>query len=64
MKFAAMLGAAVLLVSLAPSAHAIDEGVPDRDRHPNVGILGVDEDADGPKPPQFLCNGAVISAPF
>jgi hypothetical protein len=56
-----MLGAAVLLVSLAPTAHAIDEGVPDGNRHPNVGILGVDEDGNGPKAAQLLCNGAVIS---
>ena len=35
--------------------------VPDGDRHPNDGILGVDEDGDEPKAAQFLCNGSVIS---
>ena len=41
MKLAATLAATLLLV-IAPPAPAIDEGVPDRDRHRNVGLLGSD----------------------
>lgn len=61
MRLAALLGAAVLMVSLAPPAYAIDEGVPDGDRHPNIGLLGFDIDGSGPVAAAALCSGAVIS---
>ena len=60
MKLAATLGA-MLLLALAPPALAIDEGVPDRDRHPNVGLLGFDVDGAGPAPASLLCSGSVLS---
>jgi hypothetical protein len=59
-KVAAAL-AASLFLALAPPALAIDEGVPDRDRHPNVGLLGFDVDGAGPAPPALLCTGSVLS---
>ena len=48
------------LVLSAP-AGAVDNGVPDGDRHPNVGLLGFDFDAEGESPPFFLCTGSVLS---
>jgi hypothetical protein len=48
------------LVLTAPAA-AVDNGLPDGDRHPNVGLLGFDFDAEGDSPPFFLCSGSVIS---
>ena len=60
MKLAATLGA-LLLLALAPPALAIDEGVPDRDRHPYVGLLGFDLDGAGPTPASLLCTGSVLS---
>jgi hypothetical protein len=53
--------AALLLLTLAPPALAIDEGVPDRDRHPQVGMLGFDVDGAGPATAAFLCSGSVLS---
>jgi Trypsin len=53
--------AASLFLALAPPALAIDEGIPDRDRHPNVGLLGFDVDGAGPTPPALLCSGSVLS---
>ena len=55
--------AASLLVSLvlSASAVAVDNGVPDGHRHPNVGMLGFDFDAEGGSPPYFLCTGSVLS---
>jgi Trypsin len=55
--------AASLLATLAIAAPAlaVDNGVPDGDRHPNVGLLGFDFDAEGPSPPFFQCTGSVIS---
>ena len=48
---AAVATAMVVSVGAAPPALAIDEGVPDRDRHPNVGLLGYDVDGrPGPTP--------------
>ena len=62
MKLAAMLGIALLLaLGAGAPALAVDEGVPDRDGHPNVGLLGFDTDAGGESPPGFLCTGFVIS---
>ncbi len=55
-KLAACLGA-ILALALAPPALAIDEGVPDRDRHPAVGLLGFDTGAG----PALLCSGSVLS---
>lgn len=60
MKLTASL-AALLFLALAPSAVAVDEGVPDRDRHPYVGVLGFDVDGPGSTPPALLCSGSVIS---
>lgn len=49
------------LVLCAP-AGAVDNGVPDGDRHPNVGLLGFDLDgAGGASPPYFFCSGMVLS---
>jgi Trypsin len=59
-KLIATLGALLFLI-LAPRALAIDEGVPDRDRHPFVGLLGFDVDGPGPTPPALLCSGSVLS---
>jgi hypothetical protein len=42
-------------------ALAIDNGVPDGDTHPNVGLLAFDVDAEGETPPFALCTGSVIS---
>ena len=55
--------AASLLVGLLAGApaSAVDNGVPDGDRHPNVGMLGFDFDAEGDSPPFFLCSGSVLS---
>jgi Trypsin len=60
MKVSVTLAAVALLV-LAPQAGAVDEGVPDRDRHPNVGLLGFDVDRAGPAAPALLCSGFVVS---
>jgi hypothetical protein len=60
MKLTASI-AAVLVLALAPSALAVDEGVPDRDRHPYVGLLGFDVDGAGPAAPALLCSGSVLS---
>jgi hypothetical protein len=59
-KLIATLGA-LLFLMLAPSALAIDEGVPDRDRHPFAGLLGFDVDGSGPTPPALWCSGSVLS---
>jgi hypothetical protein len=45
----------------ANPALAIDEGVPDRARHPYVGALVADPDGDGPQAPFVWCSGSVIS---
>ena len=50
---------ATLLV--CPPAGAVDNGIPDGNRHPNVGLLGFDFDAEGASPPFFLCTGSVLS---
>lgn len=62
MRVLALLGVvSLLLVSLAFPAHAVDEGVPDGDRHPYVGLLGYDLDGAGPESPGFWCSGSVLS---
>jgi len=48
------------LLICAP-AGAVDNGIPDGNRHPNVGLLGFDFDAEGASPPFFLCSGSVLS---
>jgi hypothetical protein len=53
--------AVLLSVAGAAPALAVDEGAPDRDRHPNVGLLGFDLDGSGPIPPAILCTGSVLS---
>src|SRR5919106_2390672 len=60
MKLTASL-AALLLLALAAPALAVDEGVPDRDRHPFVGLLGFDVDGPSATPPALLCSGSVLS---
>ena len=57
---AALATLAVLLCSAA-SAAAIDGGVPDGNRHPNVGLLAWDPDGLGETPPFAICTGSVIS---
>ena len=59
MKLATLL--TTLLLALAAPAQAVDEGAPDRDRHPAVGLLGFDVDGGGPIAPAFLCSGSVLS---
>ena len=54
----ATLGA--LLGSTAP-ASSIVGGIPDGNRHPNVGVLAWDADGLGPTPAFTICTGAVIS---
>jgi Trypsin len=62
MKLVATLTAVLILCLVAPSrGAAIDHGVPDGDRHPNVGLLAFDLDGPGGAPPAFLCSGSVIS---
>jgi hypothetical protein len=61
-KLCAAIGAALVTVALAATPTlAVDEGVPDKDRHPYVGALGVDMDGDGPQAPLVWCTGFVIS---
>jgi hypothetical protein len=61
MKRVVALIAAALLWMLAPPAHAVDEGVPDGNRHPQVGLLGFDLDGSGPEPAGYWCSGSVLS---
>ena len=62
MKHIAMLATTVVLLAVATTpAVAIDEGVPDRDGHPNVAALGFDVDGAGGQPPTFWCSGFVVS---
>lgn len=61
MKLTVSLAALLLLLALAPTTLAVDEGVPDRDRHPYVGVLGFDVDGPGPAAPALLCSGSVLS---
>jgi Trypsin len=59
-KVVAALVLALALASAGP-ALAIDNGVPDGDAHPNVGLLAFDVDGEGETPPFALCSGSVIS---
>ncbi len=61
MKLAACFSALIAAVVAAPAAHAIDNGVPDGDWHPNVGLLAYDLDGPQGAPPAFLCTGFVVS---
>ncbi len=61
MKRAVALVAALMLLVFAPPAYAVDEGVPDENRHPNVGLLGYDLDGNGPMPAGYWCSGSVLS---
>jgi hypothetical protein len=58
---AGLVMAMVAFVAAALPAAAITGGEPDGDRHPNVGLLGFDFDAEGDSPPFFLCSGSVLS---
>ena len=58
---AALVVSLALALASAGPALAIDNGVPDGDGHPNVGLLAFDIDDEGPTPPFALCTGAVIS---
>jgi hypothetical protein len=57
------VAAALLVLALwsAAPASALDEGVPDLDGHPNVGMLGFDPDGPGLLPANAWCTGMVIS---
>jgi hypothetical protein len=48
-------------LTCAGPALAIDNGMPDRDAHPNVGLLAFDVDGGGETPPFALCTGSVVS---
>ena len=61
MKVIAFVAPLLATLVLSAPALAVDDGVPDGDRHPNVGLLGFDFDAEGELPPFFLCTGSVIS---
>jgi hypothetical protein len=62
MRVSAVLVVALLTVVCgAVPALAVDEGVPDFDGHPNVGVLGFDPDGPGPEPANFWCTGMVVS---
>ncbi len=50
-----------VLLAPAPTALALDGGIPDGNAHPNVGLLGFDVDGAGPTPPFSICTGSVIS---
>jgi hypothetical protein len=61
-KYVATLAATIVLFAVATTpALAIDEGVPDGDRHQNVAMLGFDVDGAGGQPPTFWCSGFVVS---
>jgi hypothetical protein len=61
-KLCAAIGAALVTAAVATTpALAIDEGVPDRARHPYVGALVADPDGDGPQAPFVWCSGSVVS---
>ena len=60
-RAATTMATVLLLLVLGPAAYAVDEGVPDQNRHPNVGLLGFDIDGNGPNPAALLCTGAVLS---
>ena len=59
--FAALATALAISACGAVPALAIDEGVPDFDGHPNVGLMGFDVDGDGPEPTVAWCTGTVVS---
>jgi hypothetical protein len=60
-SIAALASLLFIAVATPPPAAAIVGGVPDGDRHPNVGLLAFDVDGTGPTPPFQLCGGSVIS---
>ena len=61
MKALALALSLLATLLLSAPARAVDNGTPDGDRHPNVGLLGFDFDADGGSPPFFFCTGSVLS---
>ena len=62
MKLCAAAVALLIATAFAAApALAVDEGVPDRDGHPYVGVLGADPDGDGPQTPFLWCSGSVVS---
>jgi hypothetical protein len=58
---AAVATALVISACGAAPALAVDEGVPDFDAHPNVGLMGFDVDGPGPEPTVAWCTGTVVS---
>jgi Trypsin len=60
-KAVALAASLLAAIVVAAPAGAVDNGVPDGDRHPNVGLLGFDPDGVGDAPPNFLCSGSVLS---
>jgi hypothetical protein len=61
MRAAALAASLLVVLVISPPAGAVDNGVPDGDRYPNVGLLGFDFDGEGESPPFFLCTGSVLS---
>ena len=61
MKAVALAASLLATMLMTASASAVDNGLPDGDRHPNVGLLGFDDDGEGDSPPNFLCSGSVLS---
>jgi hypothetical protein len=61
-KICAAIGAVLIAAALAAAPPSrVDEGLPDRAGHPDVGVLGADPDGDGPQTPYPWCSGSVIS---
>ena len=61
MKAVALAASLLATMVITAPASAVDNGRPDGDRHPNVGLLGFDGDGEGGEPPNFLCSGFVLS---
>jgi hypothetical protein len=62
MRVSATLATALVISACgAVPALAVDEGVPDFNGHPNVGMMGFDVDGAGPEPTVAWCTGTVVS---
>lgn len=59
--FAALAAALASFLCGAVPALAVDEGVPDFEGHPNVGLMGFDADGPGPDITIAWCTGTVVS---
>ena len=58
MKLRTAAAALAIALGTASPAAALDNAAPDRDRHPNVGLLGMGAPGEEPTP---WCSGAVLS---